>query len=133
MFTTIATCAPYLPGFGFRAELQTDGRIYRLVSFDCSIPGETPWHPPSGPYGDPVERARCKCSDVREGAGRSLSGPERAELLCFFWSVYARRPEEFDRDAEDVEQVNRDWWVKWGEHLIGTDDDGSPLGWEAPE
>lgn len=131
MFTTIATCSPFLDGFGFRAELQTDGRRYKLVSWDCTIPGETVYHPPSGPYGEPVVRAECLCDDLRPGASVH-DDAGIAELLCAFWEAYTSRPEEFERDPEETEQVNRDWWARWGDHLTGTDDDGSPLSWTLP-
>ena len=75
MFTTIATCSPFLDGFGFRAELQSDGRRYKLVSWDCTIPGETRYHLPSGPYGEPVVRAECRCDDLRPGASVGIGVP----------------------------------------------------------
>lgn len=127
-YIVLATCAPYLPGYGFRAELQTDGTRYRLVSFDCSIPGETRWHPPTGDYGDPVVRAECVVSDVRHDG----EDHELAEMLCSFWTAYVERPEEFERDPESLEQVNRDWWTRNGDHMTGQEDDGSPIGWTLP-
>tara|TARA_R110000824_G_scaffold230702_1_gene418375 strand:- start:325 stop:657 length:333 start_codon:yes stop_codon:yes gene_type:complete len=37
------------------------------------------------------------------------------EDLLTFAQAYAERGDEFDRDPEDAEQVNKAWWVKHGD------------------
>lgn len=137
-WTTLATCAPFLDGFGFRAALEADGRSFRIVSTDYTGPvntRETSTGAPLGAWQTHLDRQEtsirftCRCDDVRYNGHHGDAGI--AELIASFAEAYATRPEEFDRDPEEIEQApaNREWWSRWGDHLTGCDDNGEPYAW----
>lgn len=96
---------PYIPNAGpdYPASVRfehSDGRV-KVVSVES----------------DGSEVVRFDAGPYRMGAAASWADARMASDVVGFAVAYVERPEEFDRDESDTEQVHAAWWRRHGDAL----------------
>lgn len=90
---------PYLPGRGPVIEFRPDDDTWRngvIVSID--------------PDGAVTERFRW--TQFKPGAGAITEPRHFAAIVLGFIAAYVERPDEFDRQPGDTEQLHAAWWLQ---------------------
>lgn len=90
--------SPYLAGYGPTVEIDTS-ESPSVVSVAT----------------DGTRTTVFQGSDYYPASG--LAEWQRADDVVSFALAYVERPEEFDRAADDLEQIHREWWIKNGDAL----------------